>query len=136
LWITQDSEFLQTLEAIHGVQVAVFRWMAAQLRAPRWQRLHDVNQSFDADHVGQGSTFGGLSIEAAAIANFRRALSERNPKPLSHLDENGTDWFPQMDVLVGIEMTGITTHEVMEYIQLVGYFTANGGGILHWHHRI
>jgi len=48
----------------------------------------------------------GLSIEAAAIANLRRALSERNPKPLSHLDENGADRFPQMDVLVGIEMTG------------------------------
>src|SRR5687767_976311 len=110
--------------------------MASQLCATRWQRLQDVNQAFNADHVGQGGTFGGLSIEAAAIANLRCAMSERNPKPLSHLDENGTDRFPQMDVLVGIEMTGITTHEVMEHIQLVGYFTANGGGILQGDHGI
>jgi hypothetical protein len=49
-------------------------------------------------------------------------MSERNPQLLSHLNENGADRFPQMDVLVGIEMTGTVAHEVMKHRELVGDF--------------
>src|SRR5215813_5780259 len=57
-------------------------------------------------------------------------MPERNPKPLRHLGENGADRFPQVDVLVGIEMTGSMAHKVMKDIQLAGYFVADGSRIL------
>src|SRR5919108_3460915 len=118
LWSTQYVEFLQTLEPIHGIEVAALRWVASQLRIARWQSLQDVNQSVDADHIRQGSAFGSLPIEATPIADPRGAMSERNPKPLRHLDEDGADRFSQMDVLVGIQVTGTMTHKLVEQIQL------------------
>ena len=53
-------------------------------------------------------------------------MSERNPQLLSHLKENGADRFPQMDVLVGIEMTGTVAHKVMKHLELAGDFIPDG----------
>jgi hypothetical protein len=95
-----------------------------------------MNQSSDADHVGQRSPFGGLAIEAATIADLRRAVSERDPEPLSRFDEKGADRFSQVDMLVRIDMTGTMAHQVVEHIHLSGYFIADGGPIVQRHHII
>jgi hypothetical protein len=71
-----------------------------------------------------------LPIEAAAVADFPRAISERNPEALSELDKNGADWFPQMDVLVRVEMTGRMAHQAIEHAELAGDFISDGGLIL------
>jgi hypothetical protein len=57
-------------------------------------------------------------------------MSERNPEALSDLDENGANWFPQMDMLVRIEMTGSMAHEAMEPVELPEDFLADGSLIL------
>jgi hypothetical protein len=63
-------------------------------------------------------------------------LSKWNPEPLSHLDEQGADRFPQMDMLVGIKMAGIMAHETIEHLQLVGDFGTDGGVILQGDHTV
>jgi len=118
------------------MQIALRGRMASQLGATGWQSLEDMNQAIDADHVGQRRTVGCLPIEVAAIGDVRRAMSERNSEALSEFNENGADWFPQMDVLVRVEMTGSMADEAIEHAELAEDFISNCGLILQWDYAI
>src|SRR5262245_47748563 len=67
---------------------------------------------------------------------MRTAMSERNIELPSHLDEDGADRLPQMDMLMRIDMTGVTAHQATEHLQLPRDFIADDAPILQGDHGV
>ena len=57
-------------------------------------------------------------------------MAQWNAEPAGDVDENGADGFPQVHVLMGIKMAGITTHQASKKVQLSGDFRFDGRYIL------
>ena len=110
--------------------------MACQLCATRQQSLEDTNQTIDAKHVTQGRTILGLPVEAAAIADFPRAISERNSEPLGDFRDNSAGGLAQMNVLVRVEVSRSMSHQAIEQVKLSGDFVAHRHLVLQWNHAI
>jgi len=57
-------------------------------------------------------------------------MSKRNAQALSRVDEDRADGLSQMDVLMGVEVAGLSTHQAVKNVQLVGDLLLNGRDVL------
>src|SRR5262249_233100 len=128
--ITQGFHFLDTLAAVHRVQVVSYARMTAQFGAARRQCLEDFDQPIHADGVREGHAIGRLAIEVTAVADVRVAMAQWHGQVARYGGEHSTQRLPQVYVLMGIDVGRLLTDQAAESRQLTRHFLGNRGGVV------
>src|SRR5258708_3696393 len=128
--ITERLEFLLALDLIHRVQISSDSRMAAKFRASGWKLLEDSKQILYADPFRVWQTFVRLPVKLAGIANVRTEITNGDGHFCRQRQHNGPGRFVAMPVLMGINMRGISSHQVVERRHLLLHFLGHSDGII------
>jgi hypothetical protein len=103
--------------------------MAAELRRAGEQRVDEPYQGRGRDPLRERGATATLSVEVAAEAD-RSRLAQRHPEHSGHRHADGADRLLAMDMLVRVQMRGISAGQLAEALELACHLTCDRVAIL------
>ena len=114
----EHVELDESLAAVGGLEVHVLGGMAPELARSRGERPQYGGESFDRESGSERLAPRGLSVEVAPILHVRREVSKRNAELVRQRYEARVRRLLAVDVLVRIEMCGLTIEQISEQRKL------------------
>src|SRR3989442_11517893 len=113
--------FFASFFAIHAIQMVAYARMAAEFRDASGNFREDPDQTLRRDVVRTRKAFRRLPVKVPTIKDILVAPSHRNPEVAGNFQQQGARGFPEMAVLVGIDVSGIISHEPAKCLELPVY---------------
>src|SRR5205085_8654966 len=122
-------QLIQAFERIHRFEVDLRSRMTAHLDGRASRDARPLKKSFTGNRVRLRLPLALQTIERPAIQHVTPDVADRHTQTVSSFEQELSHRFPEMNVLMRIEVCGIPTDERSECVQLSIDFRCDGSGI-------